>query len=104
MVVARSKPSSGKKRTAQKSTAAPLEIDGARARQRATARGRVMRWTAVVVAAVACIVAGGLAFQFLTGWRAASSGGSSATTAAAFVGSETCAGCHQGEAQLWHGS
>ena len=52
----------------------------------------------------ATIVAGGLAFQFLTGWHAAPSGGSSATTAATFVGSETCAGCHQGEAQRWHGS
>jgi hypothetical protein len=104
--VARSKPSSGKQRRSGKAAAPPPEIDGARARQRDTARGRVSRRTAVVAAVIvaATIVAGGLAFQFLTGWHAAPSGGSSATTAATFVGSETCAGCHQGEAQLWHGS
>jgi hypothetical protein len=57
-----------------------------------------------VIIAAAAIVAGGLAFQFLTGWRSASSGGSSATTAATFVGSETCAGCHRAEAGLWRSS
>src|SRR3954447_9639067 len=104
MVVARSKPSSRKQRRSEK-TAAP-EIEAARARQRDPARGRVSRRTAVVavVIAAAAIVAGGLAFQFLTGWRSASSGGSFATTAATFVGSETCAGCHRAQAQLWHGS
>ena len=104
--MARSKPSSGKKRRPEKAAAPAPEIDGARARQRHPARWCVSRRTAVVamVIAAAAIVAGGLAFQFLTGWRSASSGGSSATTAATFVGSETCAGCHRAQAQLWRGS
>ena len=80
-----------------KAAAPPPEIGGARARQRDAQRGRVSRRTAVVAAVIAAatIVAGGLAFQFLTGWRSASSSGASATTAATFVGSETCAGCHR---------
>ena len=105
--MASSKPSSGKQRGSEKPPAPPPEIDGARARQRDTQRGGVSRRTAVVAAVVAAaiVVAGSLAFLFLTdGWHSASSGGSSATTAATFVGSETCAGCHQAEAQLWRGS
>ena len=95
--MARSKPSSGKQRRSGKAAAPPPAIDGARARQRDTQRGRVSRRTAVVAAVIAAatIVAGGLAFQFLTGWHSASSSGSSATTAATFVGSEACAGCHR---------
>jgi predicted CXXCH cytochrome family protein len=104
--VAPSKPSSGKRRKSQRSAAAPPDPDWARARQHHAERGRFSRRTAVVMAAVAAatIVAGGLAFQFLTGWHSASSGGSSATGAATFVGSETCAGCHQAEAELWRSS
>jgi predicted CXXCH cytochrome family protein len=61
----------------------------------------------VVAAAVlaAIVVSGGLAFQFLTGgWRDAPFGGSPAVAPAAFVGSETCAGCHQPQAALWRAS
>ena len=106
MVVARSKPSSRKQRGSEKAAAPAPEIEAARARQRDARRGRVSRRTAVVAAVIAAatIVAGGLTFQLLTGWHAASSGSSFATTAATFVGSETCAGCHQAEAQLWRGS
>jgi hypothetical protein len=49
----------------------------------------------VIVAAV------GLGFYLLNGgeaWNVRD------TSAATFVGSETCAGCHQAEAKLWHGS
>ncbi len=49
-------------------------------------------------------VAGGLAFQFLTGGRPNASSGSPAVAAATFVGSETCAGCHRAEAELWRAS
>jgi predicted CXXCH cytochrome family protein len=50
----------------------------------------------------AIVVAGGLVFLFLTdGWRDARSG---AVAAATFVGSETCAGCHRAEAELWRAS
>ena len=57
-------------------------------------------------AAAAALIIGGLAFVFLTGTPVlALFGGLRAETAtAAFVGSETCAGCHRAEAQLWRGS
>jgi predicted CXXCH cytochrome family protein len=57
-------------------------------------------WFAALGAAA--VVAGGAALYFLT----EGFGNRSSTTApaAAFVGSETCAGCHQGEARLWQGS
>jgi hypothetical protein len=55
------------------------------------------------VAAVA-VFAGGLAFQFLGGnFRKVSPAGVPGA-GATFVGSETCAGCHQVEARLWQGS
>jgi predicted CXXCH cytochrome family protein len=51
---------------------------------------------------VAIVAAAGVVFYLLTvsssGWYAR---GASAAT---FVGSETCAGCHQAEAELWHAS
>jgi predicted CXXCH cytochrome family protein len=57
-------------------------------------------WIATLAAAVAVLCIG-LAFQFL-----AEGSGNAPTSIvpAAFVGSETCAGCHQAEADLWHGS
>jgi len=104
--VARSKPSSGKKHKPQRSTAARLDIDGAHARGRETEQARVSRWTIGIAAMVAAatIVSGGLAFQFLTGWQHAFSGGSRANARTTFVGSNTCASCHQGEAELWRSS
>jgi cytochrome c553 len=49
--------------------------------------------------ATALVVAFGLGYWLLDGSAAGTS--ESATT---FVGSETCAGCHQTEADLWHKS
>jgi len=49
----------------------------------------------------------GLIFQFMTGSSSNAPVGmvsSDSTMTAAFVGSEACAGCHQAEAKLWHGS
>jgi hypothetical protein len=74
-----------------------------------TVKGRLTRpkiWIAASIGG-ALVLLGGLAFQLLTkdpifplfGGPHADS-----ATAAAFVGSETCAGCHQAEAQLWRGS
>jgi predicted CXXCH cytochrome family protein len=106
-VVARSKQSSGKKSGSQRSTAAPSDIDGARARQRDVERGRVSKRTIFIATAVAAaiVILSGVAFQFQRdGCHNAPSGGSTAVAAATFVGSETCAGCHQAEAQLWRGS
>jgi hypothetical protein len=91
----RSKQSPRKNRKSQKSTTAPPDIDLAVARQRDAERGRVpMRFIVLAAAVLAAIVVfGGLAFQFLTsGWRHELSGGVPAVAAAAFVGSDVCAG------------
>ncbi|QDF37812.1 tetratricopeptide repeat protein [Bradyrhizobium symbiodeficiens] len=60
-----------------------------------------MRRIWIGVAAVA-VVAFGAAFQFLNHSSPASQ--TYAPSAAAYVGSETCAGCHQAEAKLWGAS
>ena len=105
--VARSKQSSGKKRRSQEATGAPRDSGGERARQRDAEPRRGSRETILIAAAVAAaiITAGGWAILFLTdGWRYAFSGGSPAVAGATFVGSESCAGCHRAEAELWHAS
>ncbi len=56
-------------------------------------------WLAAALAALIVIVAG-LGYQFVDN----SAAGAAPTSAATFVGSETCAGCHQAEANLWRGS
>src|SRR3954465_13316776 len=56
-------------------------------------------WTAAALAAV-IVVAIGLGYQLLNG----STRNMASASAATFVGSETCAGCHRAQAQLWHGS
>jgi predicted CXXCH cytochrome family protein len=103
-VVARSRQRPEKKRGSQTPSAAPPHIDGARARQLDAKAGRVSRRTIVIAVAIAAaiVVASGLAFQF--GWNHAPSGGSSALAARTYVGSETCAGCHRAEAELWRSS
>jgi predicted CXXCH cytochrome family protein len=102
--VARSKHGAGKKRGSQGSRAAPPPINGADARQRDADRGRFSRRTIFVAAAVAAaiVVAIGLGFQIMNGGRSA--GTAPGASVASFVGSETCAGCHRAEAQLWRGS
>jgi predicted CXXCH cytochrome family protein len=105
-IVARSKQSSGKKPGSQRSTAALRDSDRTRTGRRDAQPTRGSRRTIVVAAvAAAIVVAGSLAFLFLTdGWRHAFSGGSPAVAAATFVGSETCTGCHRAEAELWRAS
>ena len=49
--------------------------------------------------ATALIVASGVGYWLLNGAAAGTS-----VSAATFVGSETCAGCHHTEADLWHSS
>jgi hypothetical protein len=56
-------------------------------------------WTAAALAAV-IVVAIGLGYQLLNG----STRNMASASAATFVGSETCAGCHQGEAARSIGS
>ena len=63
-------------------------------------------WLAALGAA-AVVVSIGLAFQFLidgSGNAPLGTRPSESIATHAFVGSETCAGCHQAEAKLWHGS
>ena len=54
---------------------------------------------------MALVLVGGLSFQLLTGGlRDVFRGRAGEPAAATFVGSETCAGCHRAEADLWRGS
>ena len=96
-----------KRAGARKNAAAPAaDADGAALPHAVRSRALKSKiWIAAAAAAVALII-GGLAFVFLTGTPVlALFGGLRAETAtAAFVGSETCAGCHRAEAQLWRGS
>jgi predicted CXXCH cytochrome family protein len=69
-------------------------------------RSRTKIWIAALAAA-AVIVAAGVAFELLhNGWRSPFAGGVSTNSGSAvsFVGSETCAGCHAPEAELWRSS
>jgi predicted CXXCH cytochrome family protein len=58
-------------------------------------------WITLVVVA-ASVVATGLGFRFLEGSKLADKAPD--TAMARFVGSDTCAGCHQAQAKLWRGS
>lgn len=101
--MARSKQSSGKKRGSQKSTAVPPDIE----RPRRGDPRRTFKRTIVIAAsvAVALVLAAGLSLPFLTGGlRDVLRGRADGPAAATFVGSETCAGCHRAEADLWRGS
>ena len=49
----------------------------------------------------ALVLVGGLFFQL---WTADAPRLADELPAATFAGSETCAGCHRAEAELWHGS
>jgi predicted CXXCH cytochrome family protein len=109
--VARSKQSSGKKRGPHKPAGAPPDAAGAGPspgpRQTSADRERWSRRAILVAASVvaALVLAGGLVFQSSTGgWRHTLRGTADEPTAATFVGSETCAGCHRTEAQLWRSS
>nr|WP_291577291.1 tetratricopeptide repeat protein [Bradyrhizobium sp.] len=55
------------------------------------------------MAAIA-VLAVGLLFQFQSGGLGKTSPSHGVEANATFVGSETCAGCHQSEAKLWQGS
>ncbi len=98
-----------KKRVSRPSAAKSPHANGEGAGHRGAARRLISRRPIFIAASVAAAVvfAGGLSFELLTrGLHNGPLGGLSvdATTAAAFVGSETCAGCHQHEADLWRTS
>src|SRR5262245_27835330 len=56
-------------------------------------------WTAASLAAV-IVVAIGLGYQLLNG----STRNTASASAATFVGSESCVGCHQAQEEIWRGS
>ena len=64
----------------------------------------ILRRTIVIAALLAAliVVAAGVGIYLLnpskSGWNVRNA------SVAAFVGSETCAGCHQAQAELWHTS
>ena len=91
-----------------KLVADPQNRTPADALRREAAAGLAWKLKLLVAASVvAAIVVIGLSLQFLTGAsiiaRFKVDRGNRAE-AAAFVGSETCAGCHRAEAELWRGS
>ena len=70
----------------------------------ADGRPRLKFSTSLVSAgAVTVVVLAGLTTVFIRNWPALVSSDTQSSTLA-FVGSETCAGCHQSEAHLWRGS
>ncbi len=61
-----------------------------------------MTFAIAALITVVIVAAAGIAFYLLNG--SGSAWNASDASVATFVGSETCAGCHQAEAKLWHGS
>jgi len=62
---------------------------------------------AIVAGTAALVIVGGISWRLLSGgWHEAPSAGGPGPNAApaTFVGSETCAGCHPAEADLWRSS
>jgi Tfp pilus assembly protein PilF len=75
-------------------------------RSDALAAGAFSLRAGLIMVAVAAVVvlAVGLVFQLRGGGFGKAPSAPGPGTEAAFVGSETCAGCHQAEAKLWNGS
>jgi predicted CXXCH cytochrome family protein len=102
--VARSRKNSDKERRSQKSTTTPLGIDSAGSHQGDASPRGASRRTIVIASLLAAgiVAAASIGFYLISGsgpaWNARD------TSAATFVGSETCAGCHRAEAELWHTS
>jgi predicted CXXCH cytochrome family protein len=99
--VARSKDRAGRKPASRKPPAAPPDTtkpDGG-------SLPRSPRRTVLIAVSVlaALTIAGVVAFELSTGRLRHALGGSEPDRLA-FVGSETCAGCHQAQATLWRGS
>src|SRR5262245_33113811 len=99
MAVARSKQKSGKSQGSRPPTAVAKEAAAAEGGERDGKR-RSRRTILIAASVVAALAAASiLAFQSSLGpW-----GDTSARTLT-FVGSETCAGCHRPEAELWRNS
>jgi hypothetical protein len=103
-IVARSKQSSRKKNSSSKSTAAPQGIDSAEASRNNEERRRTLKLKIVMAALLAAVIAAavGTGFFLLNGGESAWNARDASV--ATFVGSETCAGCHRAQAELWQTS
>jgi len=99
MILGPKPPKSVAKGESRKETVRPQEVSSGGAEVRRLSKRKIL--FAVLVAAV-IVAAAGLGFQFLNGRESA--GQAADASVATFVGSDTCAGCHQGEAQLWRRS
>jgi predicted CXXCH cytochrome family protein len=102
--VARSKQRSGKRNSLLRSSAVSRDINNAKANQSDETGRRILNRTSVIAAflGAAIVVASGMAFYLLNGRGSALNAPDA--TVATFVGSETCAGCHQAQGDLWHTS
>ena len=102
--MARFKQSSGKKSSSPRSNDASAEIVKAGASRGHTdpqwASGRTIVIAALVAAVIVAAIGAG--FYLVNGGK--STWDERDASAVTFVGSETCAGCHQAEAKLWQGS
>src|SRR5262245_15305945 len=93
----------------QKKAASAAPVTGGKGDLRqpaASGRSKTKIWIAGL-GALAIVVLGALAFQLLAAGPFTALFGeprANLTSAPTFVGSETCAGCHRAEAQLWRGS
>jgi len=96
--MARNRPRSGGKRQSQERASGATAAARPQGASGPPARHRI--WLPAALAA-ALIVAAGLASWLFSGPVASTASG---PTVAAFVGSETCAGCHRAEADLWRTS
>ena len=102
--MAHPKQTSGKKNGSQKSTTASPEIDRSGARRGNANRSRPSRRTIIIAALLAAVMvaAAGISFYFLNDSKSARN--ERDASVATFAGSETCAGCHRAQAELWHTS
>ena len=96
--------SSSRKKAKQTSDAAKPVVESVAVSEAAASDSTSKRglWIAAGVAA-AIVVGAGLLYA-LYGTSAKPPQGASSAQALSFVGSDTCASCHTGEAKLWHGS
>jgi hypothetical protein len=90
---------SGSRKSSAGATRIKVPQDTLSSRARFELLSKHKTWIAAAIAAV-IVVAVGLSYQLLNGSSRTAPGSSVAT----FIGSETCAGCHQAEAKLWRPS